>query len=183
MNIRHLCAAALMAALLCVLAPLAIPLTSGVPVSLATLGVMLAGALCFERISAAAVCTYILLGILGLPVFAGYTSGAAIVFGMSGGYIFGYIPLALCTAYAVRKIPSGASAFQKYAILSGGMLTGTAVLYIIGTVWFMRFTGMGLSASLAACVLPFIPGDLLKMGLVILLYPRLKPAADHLLQN
>ena len=183
MNIRHLCAAAHMAALLCILAPLAIPLASEIPVSLATLGVMLAGALCKERISIAAVCTYILLGILGLPVFAGYSSGAAIAFGMSGGYIFGYIPLAYCTAYAAGKIPSESSAFRKYAILSAGMAAGTAILYIIGTVWFMRFTGMGLSASLAACVLPFIPGDLLKMGLVILLYPRLKPAADQLLQK
>lgn len=175
MQIHELTLTAIMAALLCILSPLAIPLGAGVPISLATLAVMCAGALCGAKCGVLSVMTYILLGILGLPVFAGYSSGASIAFGMSGGYIFGYIPLALCTGLAGSKIRSSERDGKQYLILLTGMMAGTVILYFIGTVWFMKYTGTALSAALAACVLPFIPGDLIKMVLVCVLYTRLHP--------
>ena len=176
LSVRQSAAVALMAAVICVLSPLSIPLASQVPISLATLAVMLAGALTGSKAGTLAVLIYIILGMIGLPVFAGWTSGAAIVFGMTGGYIIGYLPLAFCTGYFhERHTTSGA--------LVLGMVIGTITLYTFGTVWFILYTKTDLTASLAACVLPFLPGDILKMILTALITPRIRPAAQKLMHN
>jgi len=180
MKIRETAAAGLMAALIAVTAPIAIPLAAGVPVSLATLSVMLAGALTGRQLGTLSVLIYLLLGLLGLPVFAGYTSGAAILFGMTGGYLFGYLPLAWLSG-AGAAYGKGKTKTARTAALLAGMTGGTLVLYLFGTAWFICFTGMGVSAALAACVLPFLPGDFLKMAVVCVLVPRLSYAADALL--
>lgn len=174
-TVRQLSETALMAAFISVLSPLAIPLGNLVPISLATLAVMIAAALTGPYESAAAVVIYILLGIMGLPVFAGFSSGAAAAFGMSGGYIFGYIILALCTGFGAMRIRHSDSRNTSRITLMTAMIIGTLLLYLLGTVWFMKYTGMNLTASLSACVLPFLPGDLIKMILVLLLYERLMP--------
>ncbi len=158
---------ALMAAVISVLAPIAIELSGGVPVSLATLVVMLAGGLLGSRYGTLAVLIYILLGMIGMPVFAGYSSGAHIVFGMTGGYILGYLPLAYITGWFAEHYGTNIQ-----SIVSGTLL-GNLVLYILGTLWFMFVTKMGLTASLAACVIPFLPGDLIKIVVLCILVPRL----------
>lgn len=175
MNTKQLTAAALMAALICVLAPLSIPLAGQVPVSLATLAVMLSGALIGSKAGTLSALIYLLLGFIGIPVFAGWTSGAGILFGMTGGYLFGYLPLAFVTGLFYEKKESPLSLFL-------GMLAGTVILYVLGTLWFMKYTGMALVASLSACVIPFLPGDLLKMILVVILAPRIHPAAMKLMK-
>jgi len=175
MNTKQLTAAALMAALISVLAPLSIPLAGQVPVSLATLAVMLSGALTGSKAGTLSALIYLLLGFIGIPVFAGWTSGAGILFGMTGGYLFGYLPLAFVTGLFYEKEESPLSLFL-------GMLAGTVILYVLGTLWFMKYTGMALAASLSACVIPFLPGDLLKMILVVILAPRIHPAAMKLMK-
>ena len=175
MNTKQLTAAALMAALISVLAPLSIPLAGQVPVSLATLAVMLSGALIGSKAGTLSALIYLLLGFIGIPVFAGWTSGAGILFGMTGGYLFGYLPLAFVTGLFYEKKESPLSLFL-------GMLAGTVILYVLGTLWFMKYTGMALVASLSACVSPFLPGDLLKMILVVILAPRIHPAAMKLMK-
>ncbi len=175
MNTKQLTAAALMAALISVLAPLSIPLAGQVPVSLATLAVMLSGALIGSKAGTLSALIYLLLGFIGIPVFAGWTSGAGILFGMTGGYLFGYLPLAFVTGLFYEKKESPLSLFL-------GMLAGTVILYVLGTLWFMKYTGMALAASLSACVIPFLPGDLLKMILVVILAPRIHPAAVKLMK-
>ncbi|MBQ7994126.1 MAG: biotin transporter BioY [Solobacterium sp.] len=175
MNTKQLTAAALMAALISVLAPLSIPLAGQVPVSLATLAVMLSGALIGSKAGTLSALIYLLLGFIGIPVFAGWTSGAGILFGMTGGYLFGYLPLAFVTGLFYEKKESPLSLFL-------GMLAGTVILYVLGTLWFMKYTGTALVASLSACVIPFLPGDLLKMILVVILAPRIHPAAMKLMK-
>ena len=172
---RQLTMTALCAALISVLSPIAIPLDNLVPISLATLAVMVSAVLIGPLLSGIAVMIYILLGIMGLPVFAGFSSGAAIAFGMTGGFIFGYIPLALCTGYGALKSRHADTLLKSRAVLLCSMIVGTLLLYTAGTAWFMKYTGMNLSACLAACVLPFLPGDFMKMILVILLSERLAP--------
>jgi biotin transport system substrate-specific component len=131
---------------------------------------MLSGALTGSKTGTLAVLIYLLLGFIGIPVFAGWSSGAGILFGMTGGYLFGYLPLAFVTGLFCEKKETPASLFL-------GMLGGTVILYVLGTVWFMKYTGMALGASLSACVIPFLPGDLVKMILVMILAPRIRPAA------
>ena len=161
---------ALLAAHLCVLSPLSVPLAGNVPISLATLGVMLAGCLLGPVDGMIAVAVYILIGVAGVPVFAGYRSGLSVLLGVTGGYLLGYLPLAGITGLFARKAEKSAG-MPALFLLFVGMLLGTAVLYLVGTVWFLFLTKMTLASALAACVLPFLPGDLLKM-VVVLVFSR-----------
>ncbi|MBR3356451.1 MAG: biotin transporter BioY [Solobacterium sp.] len=172
MNVRNMTETALMAAVIAVLSPLAVPLAGQVPISLATLAVMLAGIVLKEKYGTLAVVIYIVLGMIGMPVFAGWSSGASVVFGMTGGYIIGYLPLAWITGRAAAAAAKCTP--YSYTKLITGALLGTLVLYVLGTVWFMAYTGMGPAASLSACVLPFLPGDALKIAAAALLAPRLE---------
>ena len=172
MNIRQMTRCALMTAVIAVLSPLSVPLSTQVPISLATFAVMLGGAVLGAKEGVICTAVYLLLGAIGIPVFAGYTSGIGILVGMTGGYLIGYLPLAYLTGFAAEKNRGTGS-------LVIGMLGGTAVLYVIGTAWFMAVTKMPLAASLAACVLPFLPGDALKIAVVAVIAPRLRAALNH----
>ena len=162
-----------MTALIAVLSPISIPLSTMVPISLATFAVMLGGAILGPVYGTLSTGLYLLLGAIGIPVFAGYTSGVQILFGMTGGYLFGYLPLAYCTGWASEKTEG------KTWQLVAGMVIGTVILYVLGTVWFMLYMKMPLGASLAACVIPFLPGDAVKIAVVALIAPRIKAAVNH----
>ena len=168
-NTRNLVLCAMCAAITCILAPLSIPLAGGVPVSLATFAVMLSGVLLGGPLGALSQLIYVLLAAVGLPVLAGWTGGLGIVLGMTGGYIIGYIPCAWLTGLIYKKY--GVTAKKPVKILSMilGMTAGNIALYVIGTAWFMFITEMTLKASLTACVIPFIPGNIIKMAAVIII--------------
>lgn len=156
---------ALMAAVLCVISPLSIPV-GAVPISLATLGVMLAGALLGAQLGTLSVLIYLVLGWVGLPVFAGYSSGFTCLFGPTGGYMIGYLFLAFLTGFLYKK--------KTLLYLVGSILVGELVLYLLGTIWFMFVAQTSLVSALTICVLPFIPGDIAKIVLVCLLLPQLE---------
>lgn len=156
---------ALMAAVLCVISPLSIPV-GAVPISLATLGVMLAGALLGAQLGTLSVLIYLVLGWFGLPVFAGYSSGFTCLFGPTGGYMIGYLFLAFLTGSLYKK--------KTLPYLVGSILVGELVLYLLGTIWFMFVAQTSLVSALTICVLPFIPGDIAKIVLVCLLLPQLE---------
>lgn len=156
---------ALMAAVLCVISPLSIPV-GAVPISLATLGVMLAGALLGAQLGTLSVLIYLVLGWVGLPVFAGYSSGFTCLFGPTGGYMIGYLFLAFLTGFLYKK--------KALPYLVGSILVGELVLYLLGTIWFMFVAQTSLVSALTICVLPFIPGDIAKIVLVCLLLPQLE---------
>ncbi len=163
------------AALTCILAPLSVPLPGGIPISLATFSVMLAGALLGPKTGTVSQAVYILLGCAGLPVFSGFRGGFQVIAGMTGGYIVAYLFLCLITGlFSFRIAPRFSRGIPRTAVLVLGMIAGTAVLYFFGTWWFIRFTGMDLHAALAACVFPFLPGDLLKIAAVAFLAPLLR---------
>ena len=157
------------AAITCILAPLSIPLAGGVPVSLATFAVMLSGVLLGGPLGALSQLIYVLLAAVGLPVLAGWTGGLGIVLGMTGGYIIGYIPCAWLTGLIYKKYGETAKKPVKILFMILGMTAGNIVLYVIGTAWFMFIPEMTLEASLAACVIPFIPGNIIKMAAVIII--------------
>lgn len=166
---KNLVLCAVCAAMTCVLAPLSIPLAGGVPVSLATFAVMLSGVLLGGPLGALSQLIYVLLAAVGLPVLAGWTGGLGIVLGMTGGYIIGYIPCAWLTGLIYKKYGETAKKPVKILFMILGMTAGNIVLYVIGTAWFMFITEMTLEASLAACVIPFIPGNIIKMAAVIII--------------
>ena len=121
-----------------------------------------------QRRAGAAVLVYVLLGAVGVPVFNGFTGGLGVVAGPTGGYIVGFIPLALLSGLAVERFPD--SRVLQFA----GMILATAVLYALGTAWYCVQAGKTLGVALGACVFPFIPGDLAKMVVALVLGPVLR---------
>ncbi len=157
-----------MTAVICVLAPLSIPIpVSPVPLSLATLAVMLAGCLLGPRRGAVSVILYLLIGICGIPVFSAYGAGIGKVLGPTGGYLIGYLPLVIMTGLAFR--------FFDNRILQGLFtVAATAVLYLLGTAWLALSAHLTFSQALLMGVIPYIPGDLVKIIIVVLVGPVIR---------
>ncbi len=169
MKIKTMVYIALMAAILSIVSPISIPLAGGVPISLATLAVMLAGALLGKKWGTLSVFIYLCLGCIGLPVFAGYSAGFANVIGPTGGYLLGYLFLSFITGWIYQDIGK-----KKKGFLVLGILFGEFALYLLGTIWFMWVSKTTLLASLTWCVFPFIPGDLLKIACACILSKSLE---------
>lgn len=167
---------AIMAAVICVFAPFSIPM-GAVPLSLATFAVYLAAALLGKAKSCAAVAVYILIGLVGVPVFSGFMGGFAVMSGMTGGYIIGYLPCAFLAALFTERF-SG-----RLWAMATGMALGTVALYAVGTAWFMAFTGSELIAALTACVLPFLIGDIAKIAAACALALPLRKKLLPIIEN
>lgn len=176
MKTKDITTIAICLALMCVLSPLSIPLSGGVPISLATFVVMVLAIVLKQYKSMIVVALYLLLGLIGLPVFGNFSSGASILFGMTGGYLFGYLLLAYITGLFASKFESKETKIKNIYLMLG-MILGTAALYILGTAYFMKYTGMNLQSSMMACVIPFIPGDLIKMVVALIISPRIEKLA------
>ena len=167
-----LAATAVMTAVLCVTAPFSIPV-GPVPVSLATLIILLTVYILGWKCGTVSVLLYLLLGAVGLPVFSGFSGGFVKLAGPTGGYLAGYVLLALIAGLFFQAGHS-AKPIVCRLIQAAGMLLGTAALYALGTVWFCIVTDSALAYALSLCVLPFIPGDLAKMIIVLLLGDTIK---------
>ena len=159
---------AVMAAVICVLGPIsmAIPI-SPVPISLASMAVYLAVTVLGIKLGTLSCLIYLLLGLVGLPVFSGGSAGAAKLFGPTGGYLVGYLFLALIAGAFVGRYTE--NKWNSIAFAALGMVLGTMVLYALGTAWLAYSAGMDFQAALWAGVIPFIPGDLVKMVIAVLL--------------
>ncbi|MCQ4636669.1 biotin transporter BioY [Anaerovorax odorimutans] len=163
---------ALFAALTAVCSFISIPLPfTPVPVNLATLAVFLAGGLLGYKYGTISQLVYIVLGAVGAPVFHNFTGGIGILAGPTGGYIIGYAAAALIIGAAIQLSKKK----DFLPALAVAMLLGLAACYFLGTIWFMISSGAGLYVSLAACVLPFLPGDALKIVAACLLIKKLRP--------
>ena len=162
-----------MAAVMCVLAPISVPIG---PISITggTLAIYLAACLLGGRWGAVTTLVYLLLGFVGLPVFSNYMGGAERLLGPTGGYLVGYLPMALIAGGAVeltlaRFREKGRAGTAPALVLQFlGMVLATTVLYAFGTAWYCVQAGVGLEKALAACVFPFIPFDLVKMAIALL---------------
>lgn len=159
---------AVMAAVICVLGPIsmAIPI-SPVPISLASMAVYLAVTVLGMKLGTLSCLIYLLLGLVGLPVFSGGSAGAPKLFGPTGGYLVGYLFLALIAGAFVGRYTE--NKWKSIAFAALGMVLGTMVLYALGTAWLAYSAGMDFQAALWAGVIPFIPGDLVKMVIAVLL--------------
>lgn len=167
---------ALCAAIMCVLAPLALPI-GPVPISLGTFAVMLAAALLPPQLSLASVALYLLLGAVNLPVFAGFSGGVKCLAGPTGGYLFGYLALAVVQGALLVLLKKRVPRVLAYVL---SMVAGTAVLYLFGTMWFSAMSHISFVAALVPCVLPFLPGDAVKIAAVTVIAPQVSRVMNHL---
>ena len=165
-NLRNMCLVGLMAAVTCVLAPLSIPI-GPVPISLTNLAVYLSLYLLGMRLGVFSYLVYVLLGMAGLPVFSGFTGGLGKLLGPTGGYIVGFIPMGIIGGAAVERFSNRALHFLALSL-------GTAVCYALGTAWFCVVMRVGPVAALSQAVFPFIPVDLLKIALAVLIGPVIR---------
>lgn len=150
-----------------------ISIPSTVPFTLQTMGVFTAVGILGGKRGTLAILVYILLGAIGVPVFAGFSSGFGVIFGTTGGYIVGFLFSALLM-WGIEKLFG-----RSKVVLAISMVAGLLVCYAVGTVWFMvvyaRNSGaVGLGTVLSWCVIPFIIPDIIKIVVSLFLTNRLK---------
>ncbi|MDO4285646.1 MAG: biotin transporter BioY [Eubacteriales bacterium] len=165
-KIRNICYIGLFVAVIAVLAQISIPMPGGVPMTLQTFAIPLAGMVLGARRGAVASIVYLIVGAVGVPVFAGFSGGFANVIGPTGGFLISFPLMALCAGLGMKK-------GGQPAIL-GGLFLGALLNYVCGTLWFMAVMGSSLAAALTACVIPFLPTAVLKIILVDLVGVRCK---------
>ena len=147
---------ALMAAVLCVLGPLTVPI-GAVPISLANFVICLTAWLLGPKFGTLSVAVYLCIGLIGVPVFSGYGAGLAKLAGPTGGYLVGYLLLALIGGLFIEKSNGN-------PVVSGiGLVLGDAACYVLGTAWFVFQIQCELGYALSVCVYPFIALDLAKI--------------------
>lgn len=178
MTTRDLGHVALFAALIVALGVVpAIPLAGGVPITLQSLGVMLAGLILGPRRGALAAIVVIALVGLGLPVLAGGRGGLGVYAGATAGFLFGWAPAAFVTGLlAMRLDRAETSAAARFAGLFGAAVAGSIVLlYVCGVAWLAFVTKLGLAKAFFVS-LPFVPGDLVKAAVAALVTIRVREA-------
>lgn len=158
-------------ALITVCSWISFPLT--IPITLQTLGVCLISGLFGLKRGAVSTLVYLILGAVGVPLFAQFTGGLGIISGPSGGYLIGFIFTALIVGFASDKWS------EKLWVSVVSMIIGILVCYAFGTAWFAYvYTKNNQPASLLTilgwCVFPFIPFDAIKIIIAALLTNRLK---------
>ena len=135
-----------------------------VPVTGQTLLVLLIGMAYGPRLGAATVAAYLLQGAVGLPVFAGGAFGLATLFGMTGGYLFGFVAAAFAMGWLAQR---GMGRTVISTVLA--MFAGNIVIYLCGVTWLATF--IGANKALAAGLLPFLYGDAVKLVVAAGLMP------------
>ena len=161
MKVKDLVFIAIFTSIICVMSLISIPTT--VPFTLQTLAVFLCMFMLKPVDSLISVLLYILIGIIGIPVFAKFQSGVGVIAGPTGGYILGFILMTLVPLIIKNKIAAG--------------IVGLIICYLFGSVWFLLFNQSNITSIwkvLTICVFPFIIPDAAKLAIAYVLSIRLK---------
>jgi len=155
---------AVFTAIIAVMAQIIIPMPFLVPMTLQTLAIAMAGVLLGAKKGTISTIIYVLIGATGAPIFAGGTGGLGTVFGPTGGFIMSFPLLALAAGIGAEKSCKDLQSTKSKALwLWGGLVVGVAVNYLCGVVYYSIVTSNDLSTSFVACVLFFIPTDIIKI--------------------
>ena len=168
-TVKEMAITAVMTAIICILGPWAIAIpVSPVPITLCTLGIYFALYVLGMKLGTVSVILYVLLGMAGVPVFTNFSGGIGKLLGPTGGYIIGYVFLALLCGFFIDRFP------EKLPFHLLGFLLGTMVLYLFGTLWLQFQLQMTFMAALTLGVLPYVPGDVAKLIMALLVAIPLK---------
>ena len=183
MTTRRIVFTALFAALAAACGFISIPVPgTPIPIVLQNMMVVLDGLLLGPLYGAGAVLLFILAGIIGLPVFSGGTAGIARIMGPTGGFIIGYVFSVLAAGLIAGKPVLGKKTSPVRISLAS--LCGFVVMYVPGVIHFMRTMDRTLSETMALCVLPYLPGDAVKLVLSVLIcIPLRKTVAMFVFQE
>lgn len=153
MTTRDVCYIGIFVAVIAVCSQVSVPLPGLVPFSLQTWAISLAGILLGAKKGVLAVAIYILLGAIGVPVFAQFRGGIDVIFGVTGGFILSFPVLAFFAGISRNT----------NARLVAGIIAGTIINYAFGLIWFSFATGNRIEAAFAMAVAPFILPDIFKI--------------------
>ena len=176
MNVAIMTRVALMAAVTAVAAQIAVPLPfSGVPFTMQVLAVILTGLLLGPRYGALAMGIYLLVGAVGVPVFAQFSGGLGVILGPTGGYLISYpVAAALAGLAAHAAASAGRGRALAFSFVAG--TAGLVVIYALGMSWLMVVAQLPFAVALVQGVLPFVVFDLIKVGLAALVAVAAAPA-------
>ena len=166
---------ALMTAVTCVLGPLSIPLPfSPVPISLTNFAIFLAIFVLGMKSGTISFIIYLLLGAIGVPVFSSFRGGLQVLAGPTGGYLIGFIFLALIMGFALDHFD------RKLLPTIIGMIIGMVVCYAFGTVWLAKLLSLSFKEGLMMGVIPYLPGDAAKIIIAAIVGPKLYGATQKI---
>lgn len=147
-----------------------------VPLTLQTFFVLFSGAVLGRKLGILSQAGYVILGIIGLPVFAGAHAGAAYFMGPTGGYLVGFA----LAAWVVGRILNEKSGF---ASIVAAMFIGAVVYFGIGAAWLAIFLKISLSKAFVLGVLPFVPGDAIKIIVAASIFGRVEDRAREIYRD
>lgn len=166
MNIKTLVRCGLISALIAVCAWITVPFA--VPFTMQTFGVFCALLILGGKYGTVSISVYVLLGIIGLPVFAGFQGGIGVILSPLGGFIIGFILMGL-TYLLLTKIYG-----EKTIVQLTALIIGLFICYISGAIWFVCFKkSIGLITAITTCILPFIIPDAIKLWLAYIITKRI----------
>ena len=175
-QLQRMVYASLLAALMAVGAYIHIPI-GPVPIVLQNMFVLLAGLLLGSRWGLASVCIYLLVGAMGMPVFAGGKGGIVHFVGPTGGYLLGYVVSVLMVGY-ISERSDGPSYRDIVAVVVGALVT-----YMIGVPWLKAVTGMTWTKAFAVGMAPFVFGDGIKAAAAIAITRAVRPMVKRQLET
>ena len=164
---RQLTLIGVMSAVICVLGPLSLPIGL-VPISLTNLAIYFTIYVLGRKRGTISYVVYLLIGLIGIPVFSGFSGGFPKLAGPTGGYLIGFIFMAFISGIFIDKFSN------KIYVCFFGMVIGTIVTYLFGTAWLAYVAHMAFNKALAIGVFPFIIGDLIKIIIAALIGPQIR---------
>lgn len=163
----------LMTAVICIIGPLSLPLPiSPVPITLTNFAIYITVYVLGPKAGVISCLIYLCLGAVGLPVFSAFSGGIGKLAGPTGGYLVGFLFLAFIQGSLMSHFT------RKNTAAVAGMILGTAVCYMFGTVWLSVQMHLTFGAALTAGVIPYLPGDAVKIILAALAGPKLSVAVQ-----
>lgn len=167
MKTRDIVYSSIFATITAILAQISMPLPGGVPLTLQTLAISLAGIILGSKKGFFAIMVYVLMGAFGMPVFSNFTGGIGVIFGPTGGFILSFPIMAFIIGLVCEKTENKILVFL-------GMILGSIVNYAMGTVQFAIVTNSTLTKAFLVSVLPFIGVGLIKALLATLIGSTVK---------
>lgn len=165
-KIKNTVTAALFTAIISAAAAVAIPTPFGITFTLQTLGVCMAGFCLGAKRSVMSVAVYILIGFMGLPVFSSFTGGPSVLFGVTGGFLWGF----LLTAFLCGTVADKPLKFKKIAV----MILSVSVCHITGILQYCFITGNGFLAGFLTASAPFLLKDLISVFFAYFISHKIK---------
>lgn len=176
LSIRQMTITGLCTAVTCIIGPLSLPIpVSPVPISLTMFALYLAAYVLGTKLGTISCLLYLLLGAVGLPVFSGFSGGLGKLTGPTGGYLVGFIFLAFICGFFIDRFPG------KLWLHAVGMVCGITVCYIFGTAWLALQMDMTFTGALAIGVIPYLPGDAVKIIIALIAGPILRRQTRRIL--